>query len=110
MASMEALGSKQQAVEFEIMGVPNGYNEEEILKQIDAIHVTGGEEFDVESLFILVENIVKHAAPIVGSFVPVQYTPSWTTTLPILTLSAFFFFFYVFWYLSKVWFFFLIFW
>ena len=107
MASMEALGSKQQAVEFEIMGVPNGYNEEEILKQIDEIHVTAGEEFDAESLFILVENIVKHAAPIVGSFVPVQYTPSWTTTLPILTLSAiFFFFFYVFWYLSKVWFFF----
>ena len=53
------------------MGVPNGYDEEEILKQIDAIHVTGGEEFDVESLFILVENIVKHAAPIVGSFVTI---------------------------------------
>ena len=88
MASM-----KQQAVEFEITGVPNGYNEEEILKQIDEIHVTAGEEFDAESLFILVENIVKHAAPIVGSFVPVQYTPSWSTTLPILTLSAFFFFF-----------------
>ena len=73
---MEALGSKQQAFEFEIMSVPNGYNEEEILKQIDEIHVTAGEEFDAESLFILVENIVKHAAPIVGSFVPVQYTPS----------------------------------
>lgn len=70
MTSMEALGSKQQAVEFEIMGVPNGYNEEEILNQIDEIHVTAGEEFDAESLFILVENIVKHAAPIVGSFVP----------------------------------------
>ena len=95
MASMEALGSKQQAVEFEIMSVPNGYNEEEILKQIDEIHVTAGEEFDAESLFILVENIVKHAAPIVGSFVPVQYTPSWTTTLPILTLSAIFFFFFM---------------
>ena len=76
MANMEALGSKQQAFEFEIMSVPNGYNEEEILKQIDEIHVTAGEEFDAESLFILVENIVKHAAPIVGSFVPVQYTPS----------------------------------
>ena len=71
MASMEALGSKQQAVEFEIMSVPNGYNEEEILKQIDEIHVTAGEEFDAESLFILVENIVKHAAPIVGSFVAI---------------------------------------
>ena len=71
MANMEALGSKQQAVGFEIMGVPNGYNEEEILKQIDAIHVTGGEEFDVKSLFILVENIVKHATPIVGSFVAI---------------------------------------
>ena len=33
------------------MGVPNGYNEEEILKQIDAIHVIGGEEFDAESFF-----------------------------------------------------------
>ena len=95
MASMEALGSKQQAFEFEIMSVTNGYNEEEILKQIDEIHVTAGEEFDAESLFILVENIVKHAAPIVGSFVPVQYTPSWTTTLPILTLSAIFFFFFL---------------
>ena len=71
MASMEALGSKQQAVEFEIMGVPNGYNEEEILKQIDAIHVTGGEEFDAKSLFILVKNIVKHAAPIIGSSVAI---------------------------------------
>lgn len=75
MASMEALGSKQQAVESEIMGVSNVYNEEEILIQIDAIHVTGAEEFDAESLFVLVENIVKHAAPIVGSFVPVHCIP-----------------------------------
>ena len=39
--------------------------------KIDAIHVTGGEEFDAESLFILVENIFKHAAPIFGSFVAI---------------------------------------
>ena len=58
MASKEAPGTAQQAIEYEIMNVPTGYkyNNEEILNQIDSIHVTGGGEFDTESLFIIVEN------------------------------------------------------
>ncbi len=76
MASKEEPGTAQQAIEYEIMSVPTGYkyNNDEILNQIDSIHVTGGGEFDTESLFILVENIFNHAAPIVGSYVPVHYT------------------------------------
>uniref|UniRef100_A0A2N9E6R4 Sieve element occlusion N-terminal domain-containing protein n=1 Tax=Fagus sylvatica TaxID=28930 RepID=A0A2N9E6R4_FAGSY len=77
MASKEAPGTAQQAIEYEIMSVPTGYkyNNDEILNQIDSIHVTGGGEFDTESLFILVENIFNHAAPIVGSYVPGAQLP-----------------------------------
>ncbi|GMY27252.1 protein SIEVE ELEMENT OCCLUSION B-like [Fagus crenata] len=77
MASKEAPGTAQQAIEYEIMHVPTGYkyNNEENLNQIDSIHVTGGGEFDTESLFIMVKNIVNYAAPIVGSYVPGAQLP-----------------------------------
>jgi hypothetical protein len=55
------------------------YNDEEIRNQIDAIPVTGDGRFDAEPLFVLVENILKHTAPILDTFLPVRliiFTPS----------------------------------
>lgn len=43
--------------------------DQEILSQIYATHVHDDEKFDVESLFIIVENILKRATQIVDNVV-----------------------------------------
>lgn len=58
------------------MEAPTRYDDDEIRDQIDAIPVTGDGQFDVDSLFTLVENIFKQTAPIVDTFLPVRYTTS----------------------------------
>ncbi len=45
----------------------------EIMNQIYATHVHNDEKFDVESLFIVVENILKRATQIVDNVVLVWY-------------------------------------
>ena len=71
MAS-NALGSSQQSNK----GGPSLFtlSEQEILNQIYSTHhVHDDEKFDVESLFIIVENILKRATVVVDNVVLVQY-------------------------------------
>lgn len=58
------------------MEAPTRYDDDEIRDQIDAIPVTGDGQFDVDSLFTLVEKIFKQTAHIVDTFLPVRYTTS----------------------------------
>lgn len=48
------------------------YDDEEIRNQIDTIPVTGDGRLDAEPLFVLVENILKHTAPILDTFLLVR--------------------------------------
>ncbi|KAG2728070.1 hypothetical protein I3843_01G183300 [Carya illinoinensis] len=51
-------------------------SDEEIMNQVAAIRVTGnGNLIDAESLSVVVEDILKHTAPIVGSFLPGTQAP-----------------------------------
>lgn len=66
-----ALGSSQQSKKGGLSLFT--LSEQEILNQIYSTHVHDDEKFDVESLFIIVENILKRATVVVDNIVLVWY-------------------------------------
>jgi hypothetical protein len=71
MASNVVLASSQQPKKGDLSLFAS--SDLEIMNQIYATHVHNDEKFDVESLFIVVENILKRATQIVDNVVLVWY-------------------------------------
>ena len=67
MASLVRLGSSQQTNKGGLSLFT--LSDHEILNQIYTTHVHDDEKFDVESLFIIVENILKRATVVVDNIV-----------------------------------------
>jgi hypothetical protein len=65
MASKVVPSSAQQTVKRELTVLT--MSDHDIMNQIYATHVHGDEKFDVDSLFILVENILKRSTLIVDN-------------------------------------------
>jgi hypothetical protein len=65
MASKVVPSSAQQTVKRELTELT--MSDHDIMNQIYATHVHGDEKFDVDSLFILVENILKRSTLIVDN-------------------------------------------
>ena len=68
MASNGLVGSSQQANKGGLISLFT-LSDQDILNQIYSTHVHDDEKFDVESLFIVVENILKRATSIVDNVV-----------------------------------------
>jgi hypothetical protein len=91
MASKVVPSSAQQTVKRELTVLT--MSDHDIMNQIYATHVHGDEKFDVDSLFILVENILKRSTLIVDNVSLVI-----PTTLVLYKKLVFIFFFSLLWF------------